>query len=146
MPEVVDDLPAGARRLVQRTNGIAATVVNGEVLLRNGKPTGALPGKLLRIWTHLGSTQGIFITPKDEMWILTHRNNTENITYDTLAGRLMRIDLETGAVLGSMECPGHQLTVSADGAIYVASLTGNVFKWSRDPNWPTKPAAASRVP
>jgi N-acyl-D-aspartate/D-glutamate deacylase len=48
LPEVVDDLPAGARRLVQRTRGIAATVVNGEVLLRNGKHTGALPGRLLR--------------------------------------------------------------------------------------------------
>jgi N-acyl-D-amino-acid deacylase len=48
MPEVVDDLPSGARRLVQRARGIAATVVNGEVLLRDGKPTGALPGRLLR--------------------------------------------------------------------------------------------------
>ena len=48
MPEVVDDLPSGARRLVQRTRGIAATVVNGEVLLRDGKHTGALPGRLLR--------------------------------------------------------------------------------------------------
>jgi N-acyl-D-amino-acid deacylase len=48
MPEVVDDLPGGARRLVQRTRGIAATVVNGEVLLRDGKHTGALPGQLLR--------------------------------------------------------------------------------------------------
>ena len=48
MPEVVDDLPAGARRLTQRTRGIAATVVNGEVLLRDGKHTGALPGQLLR--------------------------------------------------------------------------------------------------
>jgi N-acyl-D-aspartate/D-glutamate deacylase len=48
MPEVVDDLPAGARRLVQRARGVAATVVNGQTLLRNGKHTGALPGKLLR--------------------------------------------------------------------------------------------------
>jgi N-acyl-D-amino-acid deacylase len=48
MPEVADDLPAGARRLVQRARGIAATVVNGEVLLRDGKHTGALPGQLLR--------------------------------------------------------------------------------------------------
>jgi len=48
MPEVVDDLPAGARRLVQRTRGVAATVVNGEILLRDGKHTGALPGQLLR--------------------------------------------------------------------------------------------------
>src|SRR2546426_1100646 len=48
MPEVVTDLPAGARRLVQRARGIAATIVNGEILLRDGKHTGALPGRLLR--------------------------------------------------------------------------------------------------
>jgi N-acyl-D-aspartate/D-glutamate deacylase len=48
LPEVVHDLPAGARRLTQRARGIAATVVNGEVLLRDGKHTGALPGRLLR--------------------------------------------------------------------------------------------------
>ena len=45
MPEVVHDLPAGAKRLIQKTRGIAATVVNGEVLLREGKHTGALPGQ-----------------------------------------------------------------------------------------------------
>jgi N-acyl-D-aspartate/D-glutamate deacylase len=48
MPEAVNDLPAGARRLVQRARGFAATVVNGEVVLRDGKHTGALPGRLLR--------------------------------------------------------------------------------------------------
>jgi N-acyl-D-aspartate/D-glutamate deacylase len=48
MPQIVHDLPAGARRLVQHARGIAATVVNGEVLLRDGKPTGTLPGRLLR--------------------------------------------------------------------------------------------------
>lgn len=48
MPEVVNDLPAGARRLVQRSRGYAAMIVNGEVVLRDGKPTGALPGQLLR--------------------------------------------------------------------------------------------------
>ncbi len=48
MPEVVHDLPAGARRLVQRARGYSATVVNGEILLRDGKPTGLLPGQLLR--------------------------------------------------------------------------------------------------
>ena len=51
MPEVVRDLPAGARRLTQRARGIAATIVNGEVVLRDGKPTGALPGQLLRAGT-----------------------------------------------------------------------------------------------
>jgi N-acyl-D-aspartate/D-glutamate deacylase len=48
MPDVVYDLPAGARRLVQKARGISATVVNGEVVLREGKHTGALPGQLLR--------------------------------------------------------------------------------------------------
>jgi N-acyl-D-amino-acid deacylase len=48
MPQVMDDLPAGARRLVQRARGMKATIVNGEVLLRDGKHTGALPGRLLR--------------------------------------------------------------------------------------------------
>jgi N-acyl-D-aspartate/D-glutamate deacylase len=48
MPQVVHDLPAGARRLVQKAAGIAATVVNGQVLLRDGEHTGALPGRLLR--------------------------------------------------------------------------------------------------
>ncbi|HUF91682.1 MAG TPA: amidohydrolase family protein [Candidatus Limnocylindria bacterium] len=48
LPEVVHDLPAGARRLIQRAKGFAASVVNGEIVLRDGKPTGALPGRLLR--------------------------------------------------------------------------------------------------
>jgi N-acyl-D-aspartate/D-glutamate deacylase len=33
---------------VQRARGFAASVVNGEIILRDGKPTGALPGRLLR--------------------------------------------------------------------------------------------------
>jgi N-acyl-D-amino-acid deacylase len=48
LPELAYDLPAGARRLKQKSSGILATVVNGEVLMRNGEHTGALPGKLLR--------------------------------------------------------------------------------------------------
>ena len=48
MPTVETDLPGGARRLVQKAEGIAATVVNGEVTLENGKATGRVPGRLLR--------------------------------------------------------------------------------------------------
>jgi N-acyl-D-aspartate/D-glutamate deacylase len=48
MPEVVTDLPAGAKRLKQTANGILATVVNGQVLLKNNEHTGAVPGQLLR--------------------------------------------------------------------------------------------------
>src|SRR5690606_23583481 len=47
-PEVVHDLPAGGRRLVQRADGYVATVVAGRVVSRDGEPTGALPGRLVR--------------------------------------------------------------------------------------------------
>jgi N-acyl-D-aspartate/D-glutamate deacylase len=48
MPEVVHDLPAGAKRLKQTAEGMRATIVAGEVLLENNEHTGALPGRLLR--------------------------------------------------------------------------------------------------
>jgi N-acyl-D-aspartate/D-glutamate deacylase len=48
LPELVFDLPGGARRLVQRADGYVATVVSGEVTFREGEPTGARPGRLVR--------------------------------------------------------------------------------------------------
>jgi DNA-binding beta-propeller fold protein YncE len=98
-------------------------------------------GKFLRQWTHLGATQNIFITPKDEMWIITHRDNIENLTYDTLAGRIMHIELATGKILGAMESPGHWLHASPTGEIFIGSLTGNVFRWY--PGWLTQGLGAS---
>ena len=47
-PRSSTDLPAGAKRLKQKCDGMAATIVNGQVLLRDNEPTGNLPGKLLR--------------------------------------------------------------------------------------------------
>ena len=47
-PEVVHDLPQGGRRLVQRASGYAATLVAGQVVYREGRHTGALPGRLVR--------------------------------------------------------------------------------------------------
>jgi len=48
LPEVAHDLPAGARRLVQRARGYEATIVSGVVTQREGEHTGALPGRLVR--------------------------------------------------------------------------------------------------
>jgi N-acyl-D-aspartate/D-glutamate deacylase len=48
LPTVEQDLPGGARRLVQKADGIAATIVNGVVALENGKPTGHLAGQVLK--------------------------------------------------------------------------------------------------
>jgi N-acyl-D-amino-acid deacylase len=48
LPTVQHDLPADARRLVQKATGFRATVVGGQVVLEDGEHTGALPGRLLR--------------------------------------------------------------------------------------------------
>lgn len=47
-PEILRDLPAGGRRLMQRASGYTATIVAGEVIYRDGDPTGAKPGRLVR--------------------------------------------------------------------------------------------------
>jgi len=49
MPEVVHDLPAGAKRLKQTAEGIKHTIVGGEILLTDNEHTGATPGRLLRV-------------------------------------------------------------------------------------------------
>ncbi|MGA0838793.1 MAG: N-acyl-D-amino-acid deacylase family protein [Pseudomonadales bacterium] len=49
MPEVVNDLPAGARRLKQVAEGIRHTIVNGTVVLTDNEPSGEHPGRLLRV-------------------------------------------------------------------------------------------------
>ena len=47
-PEMVYDMPAGGKRLIQRTDGFVATIVSGVPIYREGQPTGALPGRLVR--------------------------------------------------------------------------------------------------
>ncbi len=46
--EVVHDFPTGAMRIKEPAEGIRMTVVNGQVLMENGKHSGALPGRVLR--------------------------------------------------------------------------------------------------
>jgi N-acyl-D-aspartate/D-glutamate deacylase len=48
IPTVERDLPGGAMRLKQKANGILATIVGGQVVLRNNEHTGAYPGALIR--------------------------------------------------------------------------------------------------
>ncbi len=47
-PEMVYDLPAGGKRLIQRARGYLATICSGQVTYERGEHTGALPGRLLR--------------------------------------------------------------------------------------------------
>lgn len=48
LPTVETDLPGGARRLVQKADGIKATLVNGAVAFENGEATGAYFGHVLK--------------------------------------------------------------------------------------------------
>jgi N-acyl-D-aspartate/D-glutamate deacylase len=47
-PEMVHDLPAGGKRLVQCADGYVATIVAGEITYENGETRGPLPGRLVR--------------------------------------------------------------------------------------------------
>jgi N-acyl-D-amino-acid deacylase len=47
-PEYVRDLPGNQTRMIQKAAGVPHTIVNGEVVIENGAPTGASPGKVLR--------------------------------------------------------------------------------------------------
>jgi len=47
-PRVKRDLPAGGKRLSQKSDGYEATIVSGKVTYRNGRSTGVLPGRLVR--------------------------------------------------------------------------------------------------
>lgn len=48
-PRLVDDLPAGGKRMLQDANGYRATIVAGEPILENDQLTGARPGRLVRM-------------------------------------------------------------------------------------------------
>jgi N-acyl-D-aspartate/D-glutamate deacylase len=48
VPEMVQDLPAGGKRYIQRATGYRATIQSGLVTFRDGESTGALPGRLVR--------------------------------------------------------------------------------------------------
>jgi N-acyl-D-aspartate/D-glutamate deacylase len=48
VPSMAYDLPAGGKRLLQRARGYRATVVSGQITYRDGEPTAALPGRLVR--------------------------------------------------------------------------------------------------
>ena len=47
-PEMVFDLPAGGRRLIQKVDGYVATFVRGQQTFAHGTPTGERPGRLVR--------------------------------------------------------------------------------------------------
>jgi len=47
-PELLYDLPAGGKRLVQKVDGYKYTIVSGSITYKDGVSTGELPGRLIR--------------------------------------------------------------------------------------------------
>jgi N-acyl-D-aspartate/D-glutamate deacylase len=47
-PEWANDYPAGSKRLIQRSEGIHYTIVNGKVIHEEGRMSGELPGHVIR--------------------------------------------------------------------------------------------------
>jgi N-acyl-D-aspartate/D-glutamate deacylase len=47
-PEMANDYPAGSKRLIQRSDGMHYTIVNGSVIHEDGRMTGELPGQVIR--------------------------------------------------------------------------------------------------
>jgi N-acyl-D-aspartate/D-glutamate deacylase len=58
-PEYAYDFPAGARRLVQQSEGLHYTVVNGRVVFEAGRLSGDLPGQVLRGAAYDPARQGL---------------------------------------------------------------------------------------
>jgi streptogramin lyase len=90
-------------------------------------------GRVVDQWSHLGATQCIEFFA-DELWVVTHPNVDELLGWDALPGRLMRIDPESGDVLGSVPVAGHWVHRGPSGDLWVAALTGNVVRFER--GWP----------
>ena len=67
---------------------------------------------------------------KDELFAVMIRSHEENLASVGLAGKIMKIDIETGKILGSMTSPGHSIHVDASYNIWIGSLTGNALKWT----------------
>ena len=48
-------------------------------------------GRYVDAWTHLGATQCIEFY-RDELWVITHRTIGELLGWDSLGGRIMRLE------------------------------------------------------
>ncbi len=53
-PEWADDYPAATKRLIQRSEGVHYTIVNGKVIYDDGKLSGEMAGNVLRSAAHAG--------------------------------------------------------------------------------------------
>ena len=99
-------------------------------------------GHYLTEWRHLGATQGLTFGPRGDLWAMTHRSIHEILSFDCMAGRLMKLDPDTGAVLGWLPTPGHMMHEAVGGILWVASLSGTVVRFR--PGWKSQEPGGER--
>jgi len=87
-------------------------------------------------WRHLGATQCLTFGPHGDLWAMTHRSIDEILSFDSIAGRLLKLDPVSGAVRGWLPTPGHMMHEAATGELWVANLSGTVIKFQ--PGWRTQ--------
>lgn len=90
-------------------------------------------GRYVGDWTQFGATQGIEFGPGGELWLATHRSIDEILSFDNASGKLLRVDPQSGTVLGSLPISGHFLHRGPSGDLWVASLSGTVIRLT--PGW-----------
>lgn len=93
-------------------------------------------GEVLDEWRHLGATQGLAFGPRGDLWAMTHRSIDEILAFDSMAGRLVKLDPDSGAVRGWLPTAGHMIHESASGTLWVGSLSGTVIRFR--PGWLTQ--------
>ena len=65
LPSVVNDLPTGAPRLLQKSSGIAATIVNGEIIVEGGESTDAVQDACYEVrWPRSAEPQSDLLAAK----------------------------------------------------------------------------------
>jgi DNA-binding beta-propeller fold protein YncE len=84
-------------------------------------------------WRHLGATQCLTFGPRGDLWAVTHRSIDEILSFDSIAGRLLKLDPVSGAVLGWLPTPGHMMHEAVDGTLWVGNLSGTVIQFR--PGW-----------
>lgn len=96
----------------------------------NGRISSFEPdGRLVRSWSHLGAAQSLaFSQDGSLLWVMAYRTQTEIIDYDSQGGRLMLVKPDTGAVVASLDVPGHCVHEALDGSVYVANLGGSAIQ------------------
>jgi streptogramin lyase len=90
-------------------------------------------GEFVREVRHLGATQGLEVGPDGMFWATTFRSIDEILTFDSIAGQLVRFDPDSGVILGSTNTPGHFLHHAPTGEIWIGSLSGTIIKMR--PGW-----------